>query len=282
MLLAGVLAVVAVGSMVARITADPTAADELARRLAGAEEPARFSLRYQRGGTQVLGCVLANTRFTSDVDTAAETMVVRRDDGVVALADRDRLLLGSALFRDPPPTAWVAVRRDRAGPAALALRRLLGADLAGYLLASQLPATGRATAAAALDAALAVERIDALVSGGLRADGYRLRLDADRFAAAANVAAATSASTPPTSMSAPEPVPVLDVWVAADGTVLRIGIRPQDSRGEPAPAEDGWVVDYRPLIDDAPPRPAPRDNTEIDLIDPATLVPAPVGCELGG
>lgn len=280
MLLGGVFAVLAVGAMLARLGGDPTAADELARRVDRAEEPVRFSLRYQRGGTQVLACVMANTRFVIDVDTPAGTMVVRRDDEVIALVDADQFLLGGALFREALPTEWLAVRRDRAPASEALVRRVLGVDLAGYLLSPELPATGRATAAAALDAARDVARIAPVAVAGQRADGYRLELDADRYAAAATE---PPTSVPPTSSRpAGEAVPVIDVWVTESGAVVRVGIRPQTNSGQSGPAEDGWTVDYRPDTSQPVPRPGPGEVTDVDLVDPARLVPALVGCELGG
>lgn len=269
----------AVGAILARLGGDPTAADELARRIARAEEPVRFSLRYQRGGTQVLGCVMVNTRFAIDVDTAAETMVVRRDDEVVAIVDGETLLLGGVLFRDPLPTEWLAVPRDRATGSEGSVRPVLGADLAGYLLSPELPATGRATAAAALDAARHVAPIEPVVVGGQRADGYRIRLDADRYAAAATAA---PTSVTPSSTPAAEAVPVINVWVTSDGAVVRVGIRAQTNSGQPGPAEDGWTVDYRPGASQPVPRPGRGEVTDVDLVDPARLAPALVGCELGG
>lgn len=269
----------AVGAIFARLAGELTVADELARRITRAEAPVRFSLRYQRGGTQVLGCMMANTRFAIEVDTAAETMVVRREDEVIALVEGERLLLGRALLREPAPTAWLAVPLDRATASEAPVRRVLGVDLAGYLLSPELPATGRATVAAALDAARDVARIDPVVIAGERADGYRLQLDADRYAAAATEA---PTSAPPTSTPADEAVPVIDVWVTDNGAVTRVAIRPQTRRGKPGPAEDGWIVDYSPDTSRPVPRPGPAEVTDVDLVDPDLMAPALVGCQLGG
>jgi len=274
-----VLAVLAVAvAVVVSVNADPTTADELAKRLARSVDPRLFSLRYERGGTEVLGCVLVNTRFVLDVDTDAETVVVRVDNEIVAMADEEVLLLGRALFRGELPTPWLDVpRRDAATDPAV--RRVLGADLAGYLLAAQPPATGRATAAAALDAARDVTPIDPITISGHPVDGYRVRLDADRFTAAATLT--TEDATEPTPTSAPVLAPVIDVWVAGDGTVARIAIRPLDEAGEPRPAEDGWTVDYSPATS-SPSWPGSIDITGVDIVDPGLLAAAPVDCALGG
>jgi len=226
--------VVAVAAIVARRPAEPTAAEELRQRLDRAEEPARFSLDHRRGGTRVLDCMLPNTRFSIDVDTAARTMAVRREDGdLVALVDPDMLRLGRDLFRDPPFTSpWLAVPRDASASTIAGARRVLGADLAGYLLAPEVPATGRATAVAALDAAATVERTVPLREHGARADGYRLRIDPERFAAAT----LPDAATPTTTSSAAVPVPLIDLWVTGGGMVVRIRVRSADERRRSRPA----------------------------------------------
>ena len=277
-LLGGVLALAALGVILARPGAGPTPEGDLRRRLARAEEPARFSLDHQRGGSRVLECVLVNTRLAIDVDSRAGTMAVRREDGeLIAFVDPDTLLLRSDLFRDPPfTTRWLAVPRTLSPSILPALRRALGADLAGYLLAARLPATGPATAAAALEASSAVERIDPLVQAGARADGYRLRLDPDRFAAAATIPGVTS-----TTSTTVTPVPRIDVWVTPDGNVVRVSIRPQTDRG-PGPAEDGWTVDYGPPATVPPPQLPPGETTDIGEVDSSVLAAAAVGCELGG
>jgi len=271
---------VGVAAIVARRPAEPTVANELRGRLDRAEEPARFSLDHQRGGTRVLDCMLPNTRFSIDVDTSVRTMAVRREDGgLVALVDPDTLLLGRDLFRDPTfTTPWLAVPRDASASTIAGERRVLGADLAGYLLAPEVPATGRATAVAALDAAATVERTDPLREAGERANGYRLRIVPDRFDAATLPDAASSTTTP----SRAAPAPQIDLWVTAGGTVVRISVRPQTIAGEAGPAEDGWVVDYGPPPADRAPRPGSAETTPIAQVDASALAPAAVGCQLGG
>ena len=274
----GVLALVAVGVVVARPGAEPSAEGELRRRLARTEEPNRFSLDYERGGSGVVGCMLSNTRFTIDVDIPAGAMAVRRGGGAtVALADSEVLLLHGDLFRNPPfTTPWLAGPRDPAASTAPALERVLGADLAAYLLAAQLPASGRSTVVAVLEAASSVERIDPLVTAGARAQGYRLRLDPERFAAATLPEATTSASPTVT------PVPLVDVWVTNDGNVVRVSIRPQTNAGRPGPVEDGWTIAYGRTSAVAPAAPVPGETTDIAEVDASALLPAAVGCELGG
>lgn len=271
------LAVIAVAAIVARIGgSEPTAAEELRARLDRAEQPTRFSLRYRRGGTQVLGCMLPNTRFRVDVDATAPTMVVRSDDDrILAVTDRAQVLLDRALFRDPPFTSpWLAVRRVGDSSSAATVRRVLGVDLSAYLLSPRPPATGTATVSAALDAAATVDRIESLDLDGERADGYRLRIDADRFVAAAPVPSGT----------APErgAAPLIDVWATRAGSVIRIAIRPQDARGVTRPAEDGWIADYSQASGTELSEPAADEITGIDQVDQTLLAPAVVDCELGG
>lgn len=118
---------------------DPSPRDRLSQRLAGMEDPSAFTFRYSAGGTDVLDCAVAHREFTLTVDAEQGTLdVVDRDDRPLAKRTPEGSWLAAGAFLGPVPGSWVSFEVD----AAETVRRVAGPDLAGYLLAEELPASG--------------------------------------------------------------------------------------------------------------------------------------------
>jgi len=269
-----------IGAALSALRADDGPARQLRRRIDGAGTPARFEYTYRRGGTRVLDCVLANTGYLGAVDSDVDALVIRftADGPPVAAVTADTMLLHRSVFTEPPfATPWLRLPRRLDPSATSGLRRALG-DLAADLLAADLPASGEATALAALEVATDVDHLGPADIDGERADHYRISVDPQRYA---DVATTTSTSSG-AAADGDGPVPVVDVWVTAR-RVTRVAITPARPDGTPGAGEDGWVIDYRPLASAvAAPAPAAAEVTASSAIDLAALVPARRACQLPG
>ena len=273
------LALLAAGTWAAAtyLSRPKTAGDELARRLQAGAEPERFAIAYAAGGTRVKDCFLPNRRFVVFVDRPADVLVVTRsaaDPSPLVVARRHRVLLHRSLFRSGAvPDPWLAVPADIAGPAGDALRRALGTDLAGYVLTKYLPATGLATALAALEAADTVRR--AAEAGD---DRFTLTIDASRFEelTATTAPSATTAGTPPTAPTTTSlPAPTLDIWLDDNDSVTRIDVRVDEQEGA-----SGWTTEYTASTTANPTIPA-SDIVDLADLDPAQLSsPRSTSCRL--
>lgn len=270
------LAVVATMAAVLVLGGDsPGAAGELARRLAAADDPDGFGFEHRAGGTRVLDCILPNRAVSGTVDYRAGVAVLRNSAGVeVARKEPERALLHRSLFADGAVTeTWLAVDLPVGDDVHEALTRTLGTELAGYLLVTGLPTSGRSTAAAALDAAERVERLGAATVDGRTATGYRITVAAEKFTAATT--GATVAGERDVQ------APVLDVWINARGEVARVTVLPGGPDDVAEEVAGGWTVDYQPL---GSPVAAGEPSSVSDLADIAVgrLVPPASldGCEV--
>lgn len=251
---------------------DPTgAADDLHAALAELPEPDRFTVTYEAHGTQVLDCFARHRRFVLEIDRPSQTVSAHSANGTpLAQRDDDMVWLHRSLFAPSSLTAsWIQadLRMLDAGHEA-ALRRALGGDLAGYLLAPDLPSSGEAIAAAVAEIADGVELLSETANGVT----YRITLDTERFAADSTgpgaVAPSGSASLPPT----------LDVTIG-EGRVSQVTVRPPHQQDG---AAAGWSVEFGPLEQAAAPT-LSGPVLAIGRADPAQLTAATSEpCELGG
>lgn len=214
-------------------------ADELARRLAATDDLDRFEFDHRAGGTRVLDCFLPNRQITGAVDyDAALAVLLDRTGTEIARKRPDRVLLHRNLFaKDIVPTEWLELELPMDEELRSRLATILGTELAGYLLTPGLPASGRATAVAALEAADRVDPLPASTIDGRHSNGYRIIVDDDRFGVDPDDSRAA-----PTTDVAP---PTIDVWIDQDDGVRRVTVLP----GQLEPANDeaaaGWSIDYR-------------------------------------
>jgi hypothetical protein len=155
------------------------------------------------------------------------------------------------------------------------LTQVLGAELGGYVLTGRLPATGRATVLAALDAASRVERVGVAEIGGASTDGFRITVDEKRFA---QLASPSTSSEEAGEASRTRP-PVIDVRLDDRDAVVRLAVQPMRSAGDDGPA--GWVVDYRAADEQltAVDEPVVTRLRDVDLSRLRPAEPAP-RCEL--
>lgn len=278
LLLAVVVAVIAVASLVSFVRGhDPSVVEVLRRRVESEVDLRRFAFRYQRAGTRVLDCVLPNLRFDVAVDRAVGVAAFQAPDGGTTIAVRTHgtVLVSRDLFDSPPfPTPWLAVSLTGGTRQIEAVRRAVGADLASYLFAVDLPASGRATVLAALDVATAVRPIGTEQIDGITADSFRITVDPAKFAATA------SSAGPSTSAHASSIVPRFDVALARQrGTIVRLAVSSQNN-GAPGAPEDGWVISYRAASASTPALPVPSAITDASTIDLAHLAATPMPCQL--
>ena len=223
------------------------------------DAPRSFEFSYQALGTDVLDCVLPHRDFDGSVFTDSTLLMTADTPSGAARA----LRLGDAIYLESTFFATGAVdgdwaRIDRSPAIRADLERILGVDLAAYLLADDLPPSGNEVLEATLretDVASNVESIRP--RGGPPAPGYRFIVEAEGT------------------------TPVIDAWVDVDGNVVRIRVQDSlpDQAGEPDP-DSGWITDYRPTPD-TPPPPPPTDVAPVDAASLVVLTPAtPAGCEL--
>lgn len=264
------------------ITAGPPGpADQFAKMLTRARDPARFSFEHRAGGTRVLDCFLPNRRVIGSVDAdGGVLMVVGANGALRARRTGQRVFLHRSLFREAAVrTPWLELRLPVTVAQRSALVRALGLDLAGYVLAYGLPANGWRTARAALDAAARVERLSSQNLGGGAMVGYRITVGRDPFNAAPS--STPTPSMPGQKQSGPVDPPMIDVWLDGRGDVRRITVRPTRRDGTTAAPEEGWTVDYRIP---GPPIPAERvgPSTHIAEVNLASLAPPAdlAGCAL--
>ena len=276
LLFALVAIAIVVGAALSAPGGDNSPAVQLRRRVDEAGTPARFQYSYRRGGTRVLDCVLANTGYTGDVDRHADTLVIRlaADGEPVAAVTADTILLHRSLFTEPPfATPWVRLPRRPDASAAPGLGRALG-DLAGDILAADLPASGEATTLAALEVATDVDDLGQADIDGEQADHFRISVDPRRYAGTATTSSTTG------DVADDGPVPVIDVWVTGQ-RVARVAITPAGPEGTPGAAEDGWVIDYRRAAATvAVPATGAAEVTDLTAVDAAALVAARRDCQL--
>jgi hypothetical protein len=281
LLLLFVLFVVVVGAAATRVRGSRAddAVETLRRRVASAPEAARFVFRYERGGTDVLDCVLPNRSFVADVDRRRRAAAFRLAAGKepVAIVRGSVLLVSRRLFDAPPyATPWLSVS-DRADAAvSAAVQRAVGRDLAGYLFANDLPSSGRSLVLAALEVADGVTATGTVLVDGARADRYRITVDPGRFTAAARQPATQASSALPAA------VPRFDVAVSrASNAVVHVTVVPVRADRSTGPPEDGWTIEYEVDSPRIPAQPAPRDVTTTAVADATRLSSARGECRLG-
>jgi hypothetical protein len=277
-LLALAVAALLGATVAAWIGRDPSSAEaQLGVRLAASRDVARFGFDHRAGGTGVLDCVLPNRRISGIVDLEAGAAILRDDAGAeVARRSVDQAWLHRDLFAGGVvPTTWLHLELPASAERRAQLTTALGTELAGYVLAEGLPATGRATAQAALDAAQRVDVLPSERSHDGRRDGYRITVEQDRFAdLASNGERGARSVTDVLS-------PTVDVWLDERDRVLRVVVVPARRPGAQDGTSGGWAIDYwdaAPRIDDRP----LRSVTEIAAIELGQLrarQPAG-GCEL--
>lgn len=257
-----------------------TARGELAARLGDTTEPERFSFAYRAGGTRVLDCVLPNREFTVAVDQASGVAEIRPRPAappVAILRPGREALLHRSLFRDGGvATTWLRVDHPVAPRDADQLGRVLGVDLAGYVVSGTVPPSGRATVLAALDIAREVSRLGRRAGAPAAVDGFRITVDADRL----DDVVPRSTGRGDGRAARDEAIPLFDVWLDERNDIVRVEVRPSrpgDERDEPAA---GWAVDYSPDAVELADR-GRLDVTDLREIDSAALRPrTPGGCEM--
>lgn len=118
-----------------------------------------------------------------------------------------------------------------------------------------------------------VHRIGSQTIGAVSADGYRISVDAERFAHEASPSATVLSGERAS-------VPDFEVWLGSDDAVVRVVVQPRSVDGDPKDTEvAGWAVDYLPGNPVA--FTEPSDVTALDALDPSALVaPAAAGCAL--
>lgn len=224
--------------------------------------PESFAFSYRARGTDVLDCVLPNRDFegTAFADGALSITAETPSGVAEALSFRDAVFLDDALFARGSVTAeWIRLERSSLEAGEPALNRILGVDLAAYVVAAGPPPSGNEVVAAALEQSAIDSQLDPIrLPGGAAAAGYRLVVEGE------------------------DTVPVIDAWVDGAGFVVRVQVQDSlpDQPGKPNP-DTGWIVTYRPLPTDATAPPPPEGFVEATAERLAELAPPRRdGCEL--
>lgn len=231
---------------------------ELRSRLDGLPAADRFAFVYTAAGTTVLDCALPNRSFRVEVDRSIGTLVVRDLAGdVIGASSEEAVLLAPTLFA-PRLDAWLRAGFPLDDGDAEALRRVLGVDVAGYLLTADLPADGAQVAAVLADEATSVEELQP--GSGQQPDwtGYRLAIPGGEDGG------------PPADVT---------VWLDGDALV-RITVLPAIARPVDGDAAAGWILDFERVAEPVP----LTDVTAVDItsLDVSALQGVPIrDCEIG-
>ena len=242
---------------------DAAARSDLEERLRAAPRIERFAFDHSAGGTRVNDCFLPNQRFSGIVDHKSSSLVIT-DDGtpVVVVTARTAFVRNSLFVAGAVPAEWLRIDPEPPKPVRDAINRALGPELAGYALASGLPPSGNETARATLAAASQVERLPGTSPRAQTVDRFELTVPSEEL---------TGAQGPVGAVDSPVGDAVVEVWVAAVGSVPRVAVRPAPADGEEE--DPGWIVEYRPLAATAP-APDVSNAARIDSIELAALAPA--------
>ena len=241
-------------------------------RVEDGAEPAAFEFDFSYAGSRVTECFVPNRRFSALVDYDAGTLTIRlpNDDSPSAIAKDDTVFVHRSLLApDAIPSEWLQVAadddelRDR-------VARAIGGDLARYLFARALPATARTTALEVLEVTEEVDELGQaqLPDGG--AEGYRLRLDPDAYAAVATTVANEVQGDS-------EPTPVVEIWLR-ESDVVRVAVSAEAGDTD-VEAEPGWIIDYRGGDTEARTE-VPTDAVGADGIAPGELARPVASCSL--
>lgn len=263
-----VTALLSLAVMVGACSNTPSAGETLSSQLEALDDPAAFSMSYRAGGTDVLDCALPNRQFRIDVESERGDFVAHDLPSGDRIAERSgsSLRVHRSLFATGlTSAAWITVDIDQLPQAhASALRRALGPDLTGYLLAADPPPSGLAVAVAVLP----IARSTTLIDQQATTSTYQLELDPDAYAEAASHPGDDRAAVSPTIQ-----------FTVDDLGVRQLVVTPADVAQDPA---SGWTIVFTPLNPDADGDPAPGREVDITDLDPDDLRPRPItGCALG-
>ena len=268
------VAVVVLALLVRGGDAGPSPA--LSRRLEQAPDPVRFGFRYEASGTRILDCVRGNRRFVGAVDRSENLLVLSdaSDADAFAVVTGSAVFLHRSLFRGGALSApWMRIGANATPQERGRLTEMIGPDVASYVLAGGLPPSGVQTARAAMEVAREVTPLGKRAVAGTRATGFRVAVDADRFAAE------TGGSAPSGSAAVPQ-APTVDVWLDERDVVVRVDVRPgvtAESAGDEVAA--GWSLDYADGASPALPEDI-ADAVDLAAVDVSALAPAPVPCDV--
>lgn len=274
LLMAVVVVALAAGAVAQQRSNTPaTPRQDLERTLDRSDDPLRYAMRYNRGGTRVLDCIAVNLRYTARVDTNAERMIITTSgtDTVGVIVESSEVLLRRTLFQDLTGEGeWFSFPRPLSAPVRQALTDALGVDLATTVTSDRLPASGRELVVAALSIARSVLRTGPLEIDGDTADGYRILVDRSGYEreGATLTQKTTSASV----------LPMFDVWINSDDRVRRVTIGSETADDRPGPPEDSWRMDFETLK--AVRRPRITSSRPLNSADLTQLRAAKRGCEL--
>lgn len=221
LLTAGLITMLTFGSC-ARDTAP---AKDLADRLARTEEPYTFAFSYAASGTRTRDCFRSNTVFSGVVDQDEGLAVIAAVDGQPVAEVRRSASAISGRLVGLDAAVWVTFRSPvEVGAYRDALRRALGSDLGPYVLAGDIPPSGRATVSAALEEGATVKGPDREDVDGNPAWRYDLLLPPD--VAGVDFSGAD-----------------LSAWLDEDGAVIRLAISTSAEAAD-VDHESGWQLDY--------------------------------------
>ena len=242
-------------------TKDDSRPQELAELIERAEEPFTFRFRYEAVGTRTRDCFRANTTFSGYVDQTKGIAIIEADDGrrVAEIRRGASAVAGRTVGVDGAD--WVSFRSPVEDPTYReALERALGTDLAPYLLAGDIPPSGRAIVEAALEEEATT--VTAASRGTLRGRSvwrYGLLLPTEVIDVNGSGAELT-------------------VWLDADGTVVRIVIAAAQA-GEEGSHRDGWRLDYSDYDADRV-QPLATSRLQLGDVDPRELSSTASECRL--
>ena len=237
------------GLLLALVGCSPSAEQRLLQRVERATEPSRFAFTHTAAVSAAAGCVRPFLRFRGIVDYDRRLLVVtdydQRDEMIMVMND-DQALLSASLFKGVAQP-WVRIPRPVPNALVAVVERALGPDLAPYVTAGDLPPSGIATVAQALEVASSV----------------RALRGRDDFRVAVNTASGFGEIT------------AIDTRIDTHGRVLSVTVLPDTSPSDSG--RGGWTVAY----DDVSERPiiAPPDGAvDGERVDGLEVRPLP--CEL--
>lgn len=240
---------VAIAALTVLVACAPSAEQRLVDRVERAVEPTRFGFTHVAMTSAAAGCVRPFLRFRGEVDYDRRLFVASNHDDrseVIAAMNRDDVLLSSSLF-ESVAARWIRIRRPVPEPLVAIVERALGPDLAPYVTASDLPPSGIATVADALQVASSVRAIEGV-------DTFRLTFDAS---------------------TALGEIEAIDTEIDPRGQVRSLSVRPETIASDGG--RGGWRITYADAAATVS-IPSPEDAADATAVAPLMVRALP--CQL--
>ncbi len=211
---------------------------DLVAQIAASDVPASYRFTYTAIGPLFMGCLSGVEDIDGAVDAERRAMVVssRQRAGKVYSLDGELLIERELLGLPDRGHPYVRIPVDATTDAETLSRidRALGTSLSAMIAGGAWPTHPNDLVESALSIASSITSIE---PDGRSLPGIRIVLDSAGYLEQFDETISLERAVPP----------IIDVYVAAEGTVQRLVVRLPDSANPTTPSDhsDGYAVDYR-------------------------------------